>query len=342
MNAPRGMDYVWDLNGDGSFGSGAFENGVRQIQNVKYGSDSDSPGTIHLSYADHRKRYKIGVKIKPKPSPEEPAPESLLTLRREIRVALDKYIGTPLKAGEDNEERQKEVLKVLEDLSLPVGLSAFAPDPGELEAPIAPEYTARYYDVRRRFLWSPLAPPDGRGRFQYKPMGRTNGQIWMDLRGGDDANQPVNTMVMAIGSSFYDRSPKQTQEDMRASANHEVTHVRQTQDAGNNVSPWGTLSRVLSVDDFSKFMEAEAHLTELLDSRLGWLHSARGGNQEDMARFVTFYPAAEGLSRRTSIREEARPFVGSLYKQVIHTFPEMAFREYGGAENYDYMVRGLK
>ena len=92
--------YKWDLNGDGTRDSGAWESGGGAIKTVKYSAAASGAGKVQLlcETANRRKVYNISVAL-----------NDQFILSKNIRVALGCYVGTPLGGGTTPQGRDAEI-----------------------------------------------------------------------------------------------------------------------------------------------------------------------------------------------------------------------------------------
>jgi hypothetical protein len=131
----------------------------------------------------------------------------------------------------------------------------------------------------------------------------------------------------------------QCREDMVATANHEAVHCRQFAAIRDNIptnNVWRRIAVSLGMGQtsaFWDFAEAEAHLSELLDTNVGWYH-AISATQGDLFNFHHHFTNAvkNGLPQLGgTARDAARTLLQNMYRNI--PFEEMK------RDGYDHHVR---
>jgi hypothetical protein len=169
-------------------------------------------------------------------------------------------------------------------------------------------------------------------RIQYSPNIVRNAEEW-----GFGTGAQIRVYGACVGPRIW--ATNQTREDMIASANHEAVHCRQDAAARDNI-PANNVWRLLDAQlggvtspGYVAFAEAEAHLSELRDTNVGWYH-AISRTQRDLANFYHRFRIARDrwLPRLTgATRNAARALLQNIYQNI--PFEEMK------RDGYDYHVR---
>ena len=99
----------------------------------------------------------------------------------------------------------------------------------------------------------------------------------------------------------------------------------------------------MSYFDFEDFFETEAHLGEILDSKIGYYHIGVESRQEDLERFHQRYNAAAGTSASPAlvgIQGDTRSQLLIWYNRATDRYKHhMSRRELGGVLPYDYHIK---
>lgn len=291
-------EYKWDFNGDGDRASDQFERGVNdRIRDISYGP-AQTPIRVFLprDEAHHRQTYDVSVEV-----------TGGLVLHRNIRVALDRYVGNLL----------AEVTALQRDNKVMATFAWTNTNPVVFDMTDIPgNRTQASFDAQ----YNILRIINNDNRIQYSAGIDGNG---LTPRPGVGANRRV--YLVMLGENIWQTN--QTLADMSATTNHERIHCLQhvmvrDNNPLNNV--WRLLdNEFLGANGYTDFREAEAHLSELTDEDVGWFH-AISESQGDLMNFRNRYSNARnnvpfltpGITQLSG-----REFLQQLYREI--PFEEM-------------------
>jgi hypothetical protein len=311
LGAPNNYEFEWDFDGDGNYGTAAFETGKTTADvTCKYGPAEDA-NTVCLveNAANTRKVYAVAVRItgglilRAKGLTHDNG-----GTRRGIRVALNSHRGQALPA-QNNAGIQGAYPWT--DLA-PVTFDA--PRPSEQRS------WQTNYGITQRI--------SGAGRIQY-------GNLVTDyaVTPYDGVGRNRRVIGVAVGPTTW--NDPETKEDLDAYINHEARHLGQHVSVRDN-SPVNNVWRLLDTHygtgpGYSAFREAHAHLHEMREPTAPWRH------QTHMAGIQLFrdrYNTALGLLAAIPAgptKTAAKQLLQELYRLI--PFDEMKRPE------YDYYVR---
>ena len=314
VGAPANYTFEWDLDGDGSFNTAAFETGKTTAKvTCKYGPTADA-NTVKLDEtpANTRQVYDVAVKMT----------GGLIlhvkgltiiggTVTRGMRVALNTNQGQAMPA---QSTAGLHTLFIWSD-TVPV---TFNTTTAAENAGLAAS----------EGITSALA---GANRIQHGPLTTANA---VTPRPGVGAGRRVIGVI--IGSLIW--TSGQMREDLNATVNHEVQHLRQHVSVRDN-SPANNVWRRLDnhfggAAGYVDIREADGHFTELLDPNVSWRHQTPVV-QNDLNQFMIRYnrsintvlPGIPAGATRTA----ARQLMQGMYRRI--PFFEMK------RSGYDHFVR---
>jgi hypothetical protein len=318
--------YFWDVNGDGTRHEGSWESSTLRAVNVKYSSENAGPANVKLRRTtdnnNHRKVYDISVEL-----------TGGLVIHKNIKVALDKYVGTDLTedVSSSDEEKNTEIENRFSswDNTHPIIFD----NTGDIRQSIA----------NMLFGLSPYEIDiiDNGYRIQYSPK--------LDIFGGIAGVYSVYydphlyIFGVFVGPYIYDYDVKEA--ELISIVNHESKHCDQLRQAKIN-DPAGNFYHMLysfyrDSARANPFLEAEAYLTNIQDNTAGLylLDSYGGGGFLDQFAWKYYYAYLTGINIEDpnyitdeTTRAAAKTFLQSLYLSIPYEFIEMK------KDGYDYFM----
>ncbi len=311
LGAPNNYEFEWDFDGDGNYGTAAFETGKTTADvTCKYGPAEDA-GTVRLqeTAANTRAVYAVAVRmtgglvLKAKGVTRETA-----GIRCGIRVALGSDQGTALpaknNAGIQRDYPYTDLAPVRFDATKPSEQTSWQTNYG-ITAHISGVNRIQYGNLVTDYAVTP-----------YSGVG--NGR---------------RVLGVAVGPITWDNL--ETKEDLDAYVSHEGRHLRQhasvrDNDPADNV--WRLLDNHYGAGaGYSHFREAHAHLHELREETAPWRHQTF---MDGIQLFRDKYNAALGLLTAIpagATKNAAKQLLQELYRLI--PFDEMK------RPGYDYYVR---
>lgn len=289
--APPNYSFEWDLNGDGTFNSINAESGKTSSRVVvKYGAVA-SNNTVQLIENSANTRAILAVAVKMTGGFVLNVRGSTSGGPHGMRIALGTNQGTAL----------------------------------------PPQSTAGLHTL---FRWSDVSPIRfdanrrdprliGANRISYDGTIGANAEAHFSGVGAS-----LEIYMVKVGPAFW--TDRQVQEDLQATVNHEIVHLQQLSAVRDDpTSVWRMLDNYYGgVGGYTDFLEAESHLSELLDNNVSWRHHLPAV-QNDLAQFTRRYNACLTLLSAMPAgptKRAARQLVQSWYRQV--PFFEMKHPDY--------------
>jgi len=123
-----------------------------------------------------------------------------------------------------------------------------------------------------------------------------------------------------VGPQIF--TSRQVREDLVATVNHEIKHLRQHVSVRDN-APANNVWRLLDnffggAGGYSDLREAEGHLSELLDPQVSWRHQLPAV-QNDLAAFTNRYTASLGVLGGIpagATRAATRQLLQTMYRDI--------------------------
>lgn len=309
--------FEWDLDGDGTFEITTPMAGLDpNVVKVTYGGGPNLPRNA----ANTRKVFDVGVRIN----------GSFVLRARDgvttggaghpqvgtsgIRVALDSHQGSPL---------PPKTSAGVQSIFSPSWSDTF---PVKFSPPMKTSAAPNRFSGPDRIQFNPTMTSNDGAETQFFP----------------DPGPKRVVVGVTVGPRIFDSG--QVREDLIASVNHEVKHLKQhvavrDNDPPNNV--WRLLDDNFgNVAGYVNFREAEGHLSELLESGISWRHLTSEG-QNDMQAFATHW--RECLKILPGLPEPARSAARKLMQDMYKSIPFFEMKRHrdvvGTTDHYADSVR---
>lgn len=299
FGAPANYEYEWDLDGNGSFNTATFETGKTTARvTCKYGPAEDA-NTVRLDQtaANTRKVYDVAVKM---------TGGLVLHVKGTTIVGGATIKGMRVSLGSN----QGQALPAQSTAGLHTLFNWNDNVPVTFNVTTATE-NAEY--AASEGITSALA---GANRIQYGPLTTSNA---VTPRPGVGAGRRVIGVI--VGPTIW--TTGQVREDLVATVNHEIQHLRQHVSVRDN-APVNNVWRLLDnhfggAGGYVDIREADGHFTELLDPNVSWRHNTLAV-QGDIVAFRNRYnqsinaviPGIPAGATRTATRE----LMQNLYSRI--------------------------
>lgn len=305
LGGPANYTYDWDLDGNRSYNTAAYEtyHKDKNKAKVKYcASEGNTKVKLVSNIANKRKIYDVAVEITGGLKLHTKARTTLGGVTtRGIRVALPTFQGNALPAKSTVGLHTRYAWTD----NIPVTFSAVTAG----------------VQIALNTGFGIAAPAQGANRIQYTANAAVTYASTL-TSAAPGAGKLI--FMVAVGDTSWTNGERS--EDLDATVNHEIRHLRQYQSVRDN-NPVNNVWRLLdnqyhAIPAYVVYLESEAYLSELMDINVGWRHQTHSGPA--LTSFVQQYNAAQGrynILAVGTVRTSARQLLQRHYRDI--PFEEM-------------------